>query len=326
MKITQGQIDASDVTTRLLFPTSQQGPWSPFERFAETIATARKKEGLHSHSAEEVVVYVLEGYVDHDSDAGQPATLTQWSVLVLTAHESIRHELVMQKGRSARWMSIVLRLPWHAEPPPTSVQIKTAGDPIEAADGTVQRPAVGSHARADSFTHIECADIAFAKEGTAFFRLGQTQRSVAYVLSGSGIVGTEHRDPRRGAALESGSGFSLHGTPGSRCPGQGHRGRTSNVGALRRRGLDFSRSTKEEECALRYRRDHLRGFFRSRKNGFLSGGGTLIKSSVTRRARACRVSIQSSTSQHSPSLLPTRIYRDGVMAISAPWTRNIEWL
>src|SRR5439155_15570348 len=43
MKIAQGQIDASDVTTRLLFPTSQQGLWSPFERFAETIATARKK-------------------------------------------------------------------------------------------------------------------------------------------------------------------------------------------------------------------------------------------------------------------------------------------
>jgi len=86
MRITQGQIDASDVTTRLLFPTSQQSPWSPFERFAETIATARKKEGLHSHNAEEVVVYVLEGYVDHESDGGQPATLTQGSVLVLTAH------------------------------------------------------------------------------------------------------------------------------------------------------------------------------------------------------------------------------------------------
>ena len=216
MKITQGQIDAADVTTRLLLPTSQQGPWSPFERFGETIATARKKEGLHSHNAEEVVVYVLEGYVDHESDGGQPATLTQGSVLVLTAHEPIRHELVMQKGRSARWMSIVLRLPSHAERTPASVQIKTAGDPIEAADGTVQRPVVGSHARADAFTHIECTDIGFAKEGTAFFRLGKTQRSVAYVLSGSGTFGTEHVEPGDGALLENASGFSMHGTPGFR--------------------------------------------------------------------------------------------------------------
>src|SRR6266567_2186287 len=136
MKIAQGQIDASDVTTRLLFPTSQQGPWLPFERFAETIATARKKEGLHSHQTEEVFVYVLEGYVDHESDGGQHATLTEGSVLVLTAHEPIRHELVMQKGRSARWLSIVLRIPWHTEAPPTSVQIKEAGDAIEASDGT----------------------------------------------------------------------------------------------------------------------------------------------------------------------------------------------
>src|SRR5207245_11589250 len=133
---------------------------------------------------------------DHESDGGQPATLTQGSVAVLTAQEPIRHELVMQKGRRPRWMSIVLRLPWHAERTPASVQIKTAGDPIEAADGTVQRPIVGSHARADSFTHIECTDIGFAKERTAFFRLGRTQRSVAYVRTDPGKVGTDHGDPR----------------------------------------------------------------------------------------------------------------------------------
>ncbi len=216
MKIAAGQIEASDITSRLLFPTALQGPWLPFERLAETIATSRKKEGLHPHQAEEVVVYVLEGYVDHEYDGGQHATLTQGSVLLLTAHEEIRHQLVMQKGRSARWLSIVLRLPWHTEPPPTSVQIKTAGDPIEAADGTVQRPIVGSHARADAFTHLEYTDIEFAKAGTAFFRLGKTQRSVAYVLSGSGTFGTEHVEPGHGALLENVSGLSIHGTPGFR--------------------------------------------------------------------------------------------------------------
>src|SRR5437667_39452 len=120
----------------------------------------------------------------------------------------------MQKGRSARWLSFVLRLPWHTEPRPTSVQIQTAGDPIEAAGGTVQRPVVGSYARAHAFTHIECTDIGFAKEGTAFFRLGKTQRSIAYVLSGSGTFGSEHVEPGDGALLENASGVSMHETPG----------------------------------------------------------------------------------------------------------------
>src|SRR5437899_13069467 len=96
-------------------------------------------------------------------------------------------------------MSIVLRLPSHAERTPASVQIKTAGDPIESADGTVQRPIVGSHARADSFTHIEGPDIGFATEGTAFSRLGRPQRSVEYAPTGSGPVRSEHVEAGAGA-------------------------------------------------------------------------------------------------------------------------------
>jgi len=216
MKIVAGQIDASDVTARLLFPTAQQGPWLPFERLAETIATSRKKGGPHSHQAEEVIVYVLEGFVDHEYDGGHRESLSQGSVLVLTAHDEIRHELVMGKGRTARWLSMVLRIPWHTEAPPTSVQIKATGDAIEAADGTVLRPIVGSRARADAFTQVECTDIEFAKGGTAFFQLGKTRRAVVYVLSGSGTIGNEHIEPGHGGLVENSSGISIHGSPGFR--------------------------------------------------------------------------------------------------------------
>src|SRR6266566_2515054 len=112
----------SDPTSHLLMPTAEQGPFPPFDRFAETVATRRMQVGLHPHLAEEVVAYVL----------------------VVTAHQEIRHELTMQptqEGRSARWLSIVLRLPWHTEAPPTSIQIKDAGDATESRDGTMHQMA-----------------------------------------------------------------------------------------------------------------------------------------------------------------------------------------
>src|SRR5207249_2366261 len=122
--------DLSDPTSHLLMPTAEQGPFPPFDRFAETVATKRIQVGLHPHLAEEVVAYVLDGYVHHE-DGGTHTVLSPGSVLVVTAHQEIRHELTMQpsqEGGSARWLSIVLRLPWHTEAPPTSIQIKDAGD------------------------------------------------------------------------------------------------------------------------------------------------------------------------------------------------------
>src|SRR5207245_3776263 len=80
----------------------------------------------------------------------------------------------------------------------------------------LQLPAVVSYSLAHPSTHIECTYIGFAKEATAFFRLGKTQRSIAYVLSGSGTFGSEHVEPGDGALLENASGFSMHGTPGFR--------------------------------------------------------------------------------------------------------------
>src|SRR6266566_3910927 len=136
--------DLSDPTSHLLMPTAEQGPFPPFDRFAETVTTRRMQVGLHPHLAEEVVAYVLDGSVHHEDGAGTHTVLFPGSVLVVTAHQEIRHELTMQptqEGRSARWLSIVLRLPWHTEAPPTSIQIKDAGDATESRDGTMHQMA-----------------------------------------------------------------------------------------------------------------------------------------------------------------------------------------
>src|SRR5206468_2121371 len=71
LTIAHGEIDASDKTTSLLFPSREQAPWLPFERFAETMTTSRTKLGRHGHQAEEVVIYLVDGEVDHVDDSGR---------------------------------------------------------------------------------------------------------------------------------------------------------------------------------------------------------------------------------------------------------------
>lgn len=219
MIIAAAQVDADDPETRLLVPTAKHGPFLPFERCAETAANRRLREGLHSHSAEEVLTYVLEGYVQHAEQNGQLTELFPGSVLLLTAHEELRHELTVQAkdaGGSARWFSIVLRLPWHTEPPPTSLQIREAGEAIQALDGTVQRPVVGPLARAESMMGLECTDIEFARDGRSSFRIGRDRRAVAYALRGSGTVEKQPVEAGHGALLENLANVTIQGSRGYR--------------------------------------------------------------------------------------------------------------
>jgi len=211
--------DLSDPTSHLLMPTSEQGPFPPFDRFAETVATRRMQLGLHSHLAEEVVTYVLDGSVHHEDGGGTHTVLSPGSVLVITAHQEIRHELTLQptqEGRSARWLSIVLRLPWHTEAPPTSIQIKDAGDATESLDGTIQRPVVGALARADTFMRLECTDLEFTREADVSFPIDRHRRGVAYVLRGSGMIEKKPVEMGHGALFENVAKLSLYGSPGFR--------------------------------------------------------------------------------------------------------------
>lgn len=210
--------DLSDPTSHLLMPTAEQGPFPPFDRFAETVATKRIQVGLHPHLAEEVVAYVLDGYVHHE-DGGTHAVLSPGSVLVVTAHQEIRHELTMQpsqEGGSARWLSIVLRLPWHTEAPPTSIQIKDAGDATESLDGTMRRPVVGPLARAETFMQLECMDIEFTREADVSIPVDRKRRGLAYVLRGSGMIEKKPVQMGHGALFENVSKIALYGSPGFR--------------------------------------------------------------------------------------------------------------
>ncbi len=211
--------DLSDPTSHLLMPTAEQGPFPPFDRFAETVATRRTEVGLHPHVAEEVVAYVLDGYVHHEDGGGTHTVLAPGSVLVVTAHEEIRHALTMQpsqEGRSARWLSIVLRLPWRTEAPPTSIQIKDAGDATESLDGTVRCLVVGPLARAETFMQLECTDIKFTREADVSVPIDRKRRGLAYVLRGSGMIEKKSVEMGHGALFENVSKVALYGSPGLR--------------------------------------------------------------------------------------------------------------
>src|SRR5439155_614741 len=84
----------------------------------------------------------------------------------------------------ARWLSIVVRLPVTTEAPSTSLQILNASRPPVGSDGTVRTSLVGSNGPARTSSGLELIDIGFAKEATAFLRVGRDRRGIAYVLSG----------------------------------------------------------------------------------------------------------------------------------------------
>src|SRR5207249_7193601 len=91
LTIVHGEIDASDTTAHLLFPTRDEQPFLPFQRFAESMATSRRKGEMHPHHGEEVIQYVLEGYIDHEDGSGTHTSLTEGSLLVLTARNEVQH-------------------------------------------------------------------------------------------------------------------------------------------------------------------------------------------------------------------------------------------
>jgi redox-sensitive bicupin YhaK (pirin superfamily) len=200
-------------------PTAEQAPFPPFDRFADTVAKARVERGLHPHLAEEVVAYVLDGQVHHEDDSGHHTVLRPGMVLLITAHEEVRHDLTMQpsqEGRGARWLSMVLRLPWHTQAPVTSLQMKEAGDPIDRTTTVIERPIVGSRARADSALGLECSEFEFTGEAETAIPLGRGKRGVAYVLQGSGRIEKEPVEVGTGATFEDIQRLAVHGSPGFR--------------------------------------------------------------------------------------------------------------
>jgi hypothetical protein len=84
------------------------------------------------------------------------------------------------------------------------------------SDGTIRTSLVGSNGPAVTSSGLELTDIGFAKEGTAFLRMGRDRRGIAYALSGNGLVEEHGLEPGHGAFLENMSGVSIHGEAGYR--------------------------------------------------------------------------------------------------------------
>src|SRR5437762_12642369 len=125
MSIVHGVIDDSDITARILFPTREKEPFLPFERFAESVATSRKKGDLHAHLGQEVVTYVLECTVDHEYGAGVHDNLPPGSILVLTASQAVRHAQTMEKEHTGRWLSLDASFPVLSGFAASSLKIRT---------------------------------------------------------------------------------------------------------------------------------------------------------------------------------------------------------
>src|SRR5437879_12219162 len=75
LTIVHGEIDASDTTAHLLFPTRDGQPFLPFQRFAESMATSRRKGEMHPHLGQDVIQYVLDEYIDQKNGYGNHTRL-----------------------------------------------------------------------------------------------------------------------------------------------------------------------------------------------------------------------------------------------------------
>src|SRR5438046_9307210 len=107
-------------------------------------------------------------------------------------------------------------MPWHTQAPVTSFQIKDAGDAIPMTTTVVERPIVGSRARADSALGLECTDFEFTGEAETAIPLGRGHRGVAYVLQGHGRIEKEPVDAGMGALFENRGRPAVPGAPGLR--------------------------------------------------------------------------------------------------------------
>lgn len=214
--VVSSRIDISDVSARLLFPTQEQGPWLPFRRYAETIATSRKKPGPHSHAHELVAVFVLEGNVEHEDSKKQRLSLATGDVVTLAAIQESEHQLMIGKGRTARWVSLVLALPESLNAPSPRVEHLRPTRPAPAADGTVQTELIGGKTGLREGTGLRWTDIEFVDAGTTFAHVGSDRRAVAYVVGGPGSIENRSTDTGEGMLLEGVAGVALTGSPGFR--------------------------------------------------------------------------------------------------------------
>jgi redox-sensitive bicupin YhaK (pirin superfamily) len=199
----------------MVIPSSAQGVWAPFERVGEIVATLGRRFPPHSHEAEEVLTYMVEGLASYELPPGPPTALEPGAVGLLVSSAKVVHTLKPSRGTTIRWFSLVADLPAGAAVP-TRAQFDRPATSAPQADGSVTRRLVGPAASVTSAMGLEVEEVGFVTAGTSFRRIGHERRGVVYALSGRGDVDGQAIEIGEAALVENVSGIALRGSTGFR--------------------------------------------------------------------------------------------------------------
>ncbi|HEV2165976.1 MAG TPA: hypothetical protein VGS23_03195 [Thermoplasmata archaeon] len=193
-------IDLDGMAGRVLFPSLEQGPWLPVERFAESRAVGEPASpDPHPHRQEEVVNYVLSGRMRRTGPGIPEARLEAGSVSRLTARGTLTHDVQPSPGSAARWISIMTRLPPETPPGPPPFEETGTARAVELDEGVRRANLVGAQSPLPSLAGLELADLTIPRGSTYRAQVGAYRRTVVYVVDGSGVV--ETRPMAAGAGL-----------------------------------------------------------------------------------------------------------------------------
>lgn len=213
IRVVTGEIEAKDVTTRVALPTRTQSSWPPFERVAETIATARRPFPAHQHSGVEVLTYVIEGAASYEFGSAAPRPLTADSTMLLTAPTALSHAVKPGTGHTVRWFSLVTTLPPGSNSP-ARLQSGRADPRRGPAEGTIVRQLIGSGTAITSAVGLEGVAIQFESDATAFQKVGHERTAVCYALTGRGRIDSEVLEGGEAAFVDDAAGVAIQGRPG----------------------------------------------------------------------------------------------------------------
>ena len=217
LRVVASRIDLGDVSARVLFPTPEQGPWTPFARFADTTLARHDDPGAHPHRDEEVLTYVIEGNVREEEEGGRRASLEPDSIVLLAAvGNEVSHKLLLGDGDRARWLSIVLSLRAAAGATPRTWQRAKVAPPVQTPDGMVERRIVSAEGPLHSAVGLECHEIELPSDRSCVCPIGSGRRGVAYPVAGAGDVDGRPVSEGVGALVEGVSSVVLRGCKGSR--------------------------------------------------------------------------------------------------------------
>jgi len=215
IRVVPGEIDARQLTTRLVLPTTAQPAWPPFRRVSESIANRERHLPAHAHEGEEVLTYVTEGVAAYQVDAGSAELVPSGGARLLIAPSRVGHRVSPGPGGTVRWFNLVVALPPGTAGAPRKLALPESPTPREE-DNVSVRSLVGPGAPMASLGGLECDELSFSEESTTFRKVGRERRAVVYALSGRGAVDQQPIEAGEAAFVEGVPGTAVRGTPGFR--------------------------------------------------------------------------------------------------------------